>query len=135
MMQLVALLLMATSELAFCAVAGLTGNLWLAVPCLVVAGCAESLYTTTNTTILQLVAPEHLRGSMAAVLQLSFLIMPVGGVIAGTAADYYGAPIVGGVFTSIAVCETIAILLLSSRMRNLRLSDLTRDPAHAAAAH
>mgnify|MGYP003336031035 CR=1 FL=1 len=35
-------------------------------PLLVIAGCAESLYTTTNTTILQLVAPEHLRGSMAA---------------------------------------------------------------------
>jgi MFS family permease len=127
MLQLVALLVMAGMEFAFCIVAGLTGNIWLAVPCLVVAGTAESLYTTTNTTVLQLAAPEHLRGSMAGVLQLSFLVMPVGGLIAGTAADHYGAPPVGAVLTATAFSCGLAILLLSSRMRNLRLSHLTRE--------
>lgn len=125
MLQLGALLVMASCELAFCIVGGITGSLWLAVPFLVVAGAAESLYTTTNTTILQLVAPEHLRGSMAAVLQLSFLVMPVAGLVAGAAADRWGAPSVGMAFTSIAVCATLAILVLSPRMRRLRLSDLT----------
>ena len=128
MLQLVALLVMAGAELAFCIVAGLTGNLWFAVPLLVVAGTAESLYTTTTTTVLQLVAPERLRGSMAGVLQLSFLVMPVGGLLAGTAADYVGAPAVGVVLTFTAFCCGLVILLGSARMRDLRLSDLTRDP-------
>ena len=127
MLQLVALLIMAGAEFAFCVVGVTTGQLWFAVPFLVVAGIAESLYTTTNTTVLQLVAPEHLRGSMAALLQLSFLIMPIGGVVAGTAADRFGAPAVGMVFTSSAFSCGLAILLLSSRMRNLKLSDLTRE--------
>lgn len=131
MLQLVALLVMSAAELSFCVVAGLTGNLWLAVPCLVIAGTAESLYTTTNTTVLQLAAPEHLRGSMAAVLQLSFLVMPIGGLLAGTAADYVGAPIVGVALTLTAFACGLAILLLSPRMRNLRLSHLTREPGRA----
>ena len=127
MLQLVALLVMSAAEFAFCVVAEMTGNLWLAVPCLVVAGTAESLYTTTNTTVLQLAAPEHLRGSMAGVLQLSFLIMPIGGLLAGTAADYIGAPKVGAALTFTAFCCGLAILLFSSRMRNLRLSHLTHE--------
>ena len=127
MLQLVALLVMSGAEFAFCVVAGLTGSLWLAVPCLVVAGTAESLYTTTNTTVLQLAAPEHLQGSMAGVLQLSFLVMPIGGLIAGTAADHVGAPLVGAVLTATAFVCGVAILLLSPRMRNLRLSHLTRE--------
>ncbi len=131
LLQLVALLLMAGAELTFCVVAVMTEQLWLAVPFLVIAGVAESLYTTTNTTVLQLVAPERFRGSMAALLQLSFLIMPIGGVIAGTAADHFGAPAVGMVFTGAAFAWALAILLLSPRMRTLRLSDLTREREQA----
>ncbi len=127
MLQLVAILVMAGAEFAFCVVAAMTGDLWLAMPFLVIAGAAESLYSTTTTTVLQLVAPEHLRGSMAGVLQLSFLIMPIGGLIAGSAADVWGAPTVGAVITAIAFAWGLAILLFSSRMRNLRLSDLTRE--------
>jgi MFS family permease len=127
MLQLVALLVMSGAEFAFCVVAGLTGNLWLAVGFLVLAGTAESLYTTTNTTVLQLAAPEHLRGSMAGVLQLSFLVMPVGGLLAGTAADFYGAPLVGAALTATAFVCGLVILALSPRMRNLRMSHLTRQ--------
>ena len=130
LLQLVALVIMASAELTFCVVGVLTGQLWLAVPFLIVAGIAESLYTTTNTTVMQLVAPEHLRGSMAALLQLSFMIMPVGGVVAGWSADRFGAPTVGVAFTGTALTFALLILVFSSRMRNLKLSDLTRD--HAA---
>ncbi|RLT40825.1 MAG: MFS transporter [Chloroflexi bacterium] len=132
MLQLVALLVMAGCEFAFCVAAAMTQSLWLAMPFLVIAGTAESLYTTTNTTVLQLVAPDHLRGSMAGVLQLSFVVMPIGGLIAGTAADYYGAPAVGMALTATAFACGLAILLFSSRMRHLRLSDLTRQPSRTS---
>ena len=127
MLQLISLLIFSISETVFSILAWWTGSLWIAVPFLVIAGVAESLYTTTNTTVLQLLAPEHLRGSMAGVLQLSFLVMPVGGLIAGTAADHVGAPIVGAVLTAIAFTCGLLILAFSSRMRNLRLSHLTRE--------
>ena len=129
LLQLVALVVMAACELLFCIVGVLTGHLWIAVPFLVVAGIAESLYTTTNTTVMQLVAPEHLRGSMAALLQFSFMIMPIGGVVAGWGADHFGAPVTGMAFTTTALASALAILAFSSRMRNLKLSDLTRARA------
>ena len=64
---------------------------------------------------------------MAGVLQLSFLIMPIGGLAAGSAADVWGAPMVGAVITAAAFACGLAILLFSARMRTLRLSDLTRE--------
>jgi MFS family permease len=127
MLQMVALLIFSGSEVIFSILAGTTGNIWISVPFLVIAGTAESLYTTTNTTVLQLLAPEHLRGSMASVLQLAMLIMPIGGIIAGASADVFGAPAVGATITFIAFSIGASILALSPRMRGLRLSHLTQE--------
>lgn len=127
MLQMLALLVFSICETIFSILAWYTGNLWLAVPFLVVAGTAESLYTTTNTTMLQLLAPEHLRGSMASVLQLGFLVMPIGGMAAGASADAFGAPAVGAVMTFAAFAVGLAVLVLSPRMRELRLSHLTQE--------
>lgn len=127
MLQLIALLVFSISETIFSVLAWYTGNLLIAVPFLVVAGMAESLYTTTNTTVLQLLAPEHLRGSMSSVLQLAMLIMPIGGMIAGASADVFGAPVVGATMTFIAFSIGLSILILSPRLRGLRLSHLTQE--------
>jgi MFS family permease len=127
LLQLIALLVFSLSEVIFSILAATTGNIMIAVPFLVVAGTAESLYTTTNTTVLQLLAPEHLRGSMASVLQLAMLVMPIGGLIAGTSADFFGAPAVGATMTFIAFSIGLALLVFSPRMRKLRLSDLTGE--------
>jgi MFS family permease len=137
MLQMVALLMVALlifsgSEVIFSILAGTTGNIWISVPFLVIAGTAESLYTTTNTTVLQLLAPEHLRGSMASVLQLAMLIMPIGGIIAGASADAFGAPAVGATITFIAFSIGASILALSPRMRGLRLSQLTQQQTSAS---
>ena len=133
MLQLVSLLIFSISETVFSVLAWWTGDLWLSVPFLVIAGVAESLYTTTNTTVLQLLAPEHLRGSMASVLQLAMLVMPIGGMVAGVSADVFGAPAVGATMTFIAFAIGLTILVLSRRMREMRLSHLTQEPTSAAA--
>ena len=125
-MQLIALFIFSLSETAFSILAAVTGNIFLCTPLLIIAGCAESLYTTTNTSVLQLLAPEHLRGSMASVLQLSFLLVPIGAMIAGWAADYFGAPAVGATMTFTAFSIGFAVLLFSKEMRSMTLSDLTK---------
>jgi len=128
LLQIIALLVFSLSETIFSILAGWTGSLWIAVPFLVIAGAAESLYTTTNTTVLQLLAPAHLRGSMASVLQLSFLLMPLGGLAAGSSADVFGAPAVGATITFVAFTIGALMLALSPRLRGLRLSALTAQP-------
>lgn len=126
LVQLCSLFIFSLSETVFSLLAWTTGNMLIATPFLVLAGIAESFYTTTNTAVLQLLAPERLRGSMAAVLQLSFLCVPIGSMIAGTAADFFGAPAVGAVMTFSAFCVGFSILLFSPEVRNLRMSKLTQ---------
>jgi hypothetical protein len=79
---------------------------------------------TTNQTVLQLLAPDHLRGRLTSVIQMVQLINPVGIFAAGAFADHYGPVSVGVVFSLCAFSLTAAIFLFSSRMRNLRLSEL-----------
>lgn len=129
LLQLVSVLVFAGSEATFSIIALVTGNLFLAIPFLVTAGAAESLYTTTNTSVLQLLAPENMRGSMTSILQMSFVFVPIGSLWVGFGADQFGAPAMGIATTLTAFSIGLAMLLFSPRMRELRLSHLTRQSA------
>lgn len=124
LLQLLALLVHSLAHIFFCVVAYRTGRIWLALPFLIVAGIMESLHMTTNQTVLQLLAPDHLRGRLASVLQLAQLINPLGVFAAGSFADHFGPVAVGGALSLCAFFMTTGIFLFSSRMRNLRLSEL-----------
>jgi len=124
LVQLVSLLIHGLAHAGFCVIAYLTGRIWLALPFLVLAGTMESLHMTTNQTVIQLLAPDHLRGRLTSVLQLVQLVNPVGIFAAGALADHFGSVSVGVAFSLCAFFLTAAIFLFSSRMRNLRLSEL-----------
>jgi len=124
LVQLVSLLIHGLAHSGFCIIAFWTGRLWLAIPFLVLAGTMESIHMTTNQTVLQLLAPDHLRGRLTSVLQLAQLINPVGILTAGALVDQFGEVRVGIVFSLAAFLMTSAIFVFSSRMRNLRLSEL-----------
>jgi MFS family permease len=124
LVQLVALLVHSMAHALFCVVAYLTGQIWLALPLLVLAGTMESLHLTTNQTVLQLLAPDHLRGRLTSVLQLGQLINPIGVFAAGSLADHFGPVAIGVTFSLCGFLLTASIFLFSSRMRDLRLSEL-----------
>jgi MFS family permease len=124
LVQLLALLIHSLAHTLFCVAAYWTGRVWLALPFLVVAGTVESLHMTTNQTVLQLLAPDHLRGRLTSVLQLTQLINPLGVFAAGSFADHFSPVAVGVAFSLCAFFLTAGIFLFSSRMRDLRLSEL-----------
>lgn len=124
LVQLISLLIHSLAHAAFCVMAYWTGRIWLALPFLVLAGTAESIHMTTNQTVLQLLAPDHLRGRLTSVIQSVQLMSPVGIYVAGALADRHGPVLVGIVFSLCAFLLTAAISLFSSRMHNLRLSEL-----------
>jgi len=126
LVQLLSLLIHSLAHAGFCAMAWWTGRIWFALPFLVVAGTVESIHMTTNQTVLQLLAPDHLRGRLTSVIQLVQLLNPIGIYAAGAFADHYGPVSVGIVFSLCAFFLTAAIFLFSSRMRNLRLSELPK---------
>jgi MFS family permease len=66
-------------------------------------GFSNQLYMTTIGGILQLHLPDQLRGRVMGIYGLAWELMPVGGMIAGTIAEYGGAPLavaVGGFLVS-----------------------------------
>ena len=124
LLQLGALFTYSFSQGAFSVVGAITGQLWFAVPFLATAGASEAVFNTTNQTVLQLVAPDHLRGRVVSVLQLGPMLMPIGIMFAGVMADIVGAPAVGTGLSTIAFCIGLGLLLFSPRLRRLRLSQL-----------
>ncbi|MFQ5902394.1 MAG: MFS transporter [Candidatus Binatia bacterium] len=66
-------------------------------------GLANQVYMTTINTILQLKLPDQLRGRVMGIYGLTWDLMPVGGTISGTIAEYAGAPVavaIGGFFVA-----------------------------------
>jgi MFS family permease len=128
-MQLIALAIYSLSQATFSVFALVFGEMWVALPFLLIAGAAESVSNTTNQTVLQLLAPDALRGRINAALQLSPMLWSLSVLVAGAMADRTGAPTVGIVFSMAGFFVTIAITLFSPRMRNLRLSRLREERA------
>jgi MFS family permease len=124
LVQLISLLIHSLAHAGFCVVAYSTGRLWFSLPFLVLAGTMESIHMTTNQTVLQLLAPDHLRGRLTSVLQLTQLINPIGVFAAGALADHFGPVRIGTIFSVCGFFMTAAIFLFSARMRDLRLSEL-----------
>ncbi len=122
--QLIAVLIYSMAQALFSLVAGLTGELWPATVFLFIAGAAEAMYLVTNQTVVQLLAPEHLRGRLTSVLQITFILNPLGSLFAGAMADIVGAPAVGTFMSLCAFALAVGILVFSSRMRALRLREL-----------
>jgi MFS family permease len=68
-----------------------------------VLGMVSQFYITAINTVLQLNLPEQLRGRVMGVHGLTWDLMPVGGMFAGTIAEFAGAPTavaVGAVFVA-----------------------------------
>jgi len=66
-------------------------------------GMVSQFYITAINTVLQLNLPEQLRGRVMGVHGLTWDLMPVGGMIAGTIAEFAGAPAavaVGAIFVA-----------------------------------
>jgi MFS family permease len=124
LLQLYAFFLCSLGQGSFAVFGSLTGSLWVGVAMLFLAGIGGSLFNTTNQTVVQLIAPDHLRGRITSVMQVQPLCMAVGTLTAGALADYLGVVTVTAVFNFTAFGIAFCVLVFSPRMRNLRLSQL-----------
>ena len=119
LVQLASLFLLAVSLIgfAFCT------KVWTASLLLATAGFFESIFMTSNQTLLQLSIPDNLRGRVTSVVNLSAALAPVGGLIAGVGSDLLGGPkIITIVLASTAAGIAVIVFFVSSTIRNYRLS-------------
>jgi MFS family permease len=127
LVQLASLFFLALSlvGVAFC------NQVWAASILLACSGFFESIFMTSNQTLLQLSIPDELRGRVTSVVNLSAALSPVGGLLAGAGSDLLGGPkpitiLMGSCAAGIAVIT----LFISSTIRNYRLSQgIESNPA------
>ena len=65
--------------------------LWVALPLLIVSGCATIIIVTSSNILLQSLVPDNLRGRVMALYSMSFIgVLPVGSLVAGGIAHLVG---------------------------------------------
>lgn len=121
-LQLASLFLLSATLIAF----AFSSNLLVALLFMALAGFFEIIFLTTNQTMIQLSIPDSLRGRVTAVVNLTWILSPLGSLMAGVGSDLLGGPkMITIVLASMTVGVTLFVLLFSPTVRNYRLSQGT----------
>jgi predicted MFS family arabinose efflux permease len=119
LLQLGSLFLLSVSLICF----ALSNTLIVSLLFLALSGFFEIIFLTTNQILMQLSIPDGLRGRVTSVVNLNMAIMPLGNLVAGIGSDLLGGPkMITIVFAGITIAIVILVLLLSTTVRNYRLS-------------
>ncbi len=118
LIQLGALFLLSLSLIGF----ALSSIFWISLVCLAVSGFFEMIYLTSNQTLLQLSIPDALRGRVTGIVTLNAGLMPIGALIAGVGADFFGPQLMTLLLSGSAGLVSVAVYFSSSIIRDYRLS-------------
>ncbi len=91
----------------------------LSMGILFLIGVATDLYLTTTGSVLQLYLPDQLRGRVFAIYGLTWGLMPLGGMILGTTAEFAGAPIAVVLAGVLVTATAVYIAMTKPKMRRL----------------
>jgi MFS family permease len=118
-LQLVSLFLLSLALIAF----AFSSTLPVALAFLALAGFFEIIFLTTNQIVIQLSISDNLRARVTAVISLTWILSPLGNLLAGAGSDLLGGPkMVTIILTGAAAAIVILIFLFSPTVRNYRLS-------------
>jgi MFS family permease len=82
-------------------------------------GVSSQFYMTIISAILQMNLPNQLRGRVMGIYGLTWDLMPIGGMIAGTIAEFAGAPIAVGFGGFMVAGMALAVMLFRPNIRRL----------------
>ena len=91
----------------------------LSMGILFLIGVATDLYLTTTGSVLQLYLPDKLRGRVFAIYGLTWGLMPLGGMILGTTAEFAGAPVAVVLSGLLVTATAVYIGVTKAKMRRL----------------
>jgi MFS family permease len=118
-LQLVSLFLVSLTLIAF----AYSSSLPVALALLALAGFFEIIFLTTNQTLIQLSISDNLRARVTAVVNLTWILSPLGSLLAGAGSDLLGGPIMITIILAIVAAVIVIIISLASpTVRNYRLS-------------
>jgi MFS family permease len=98
----------------------LSRNFVLSAGLLPFIGFAMVTQSATTNSLLQTIAPDHLRGRVMAVFSTMFVgFAPLGSFQAGLVAQHYGAPIALIIGSAVMTLSIVLVLLLRPQVKNL----------------
>jgi MFS family permease len=71
---------------------GLSHWVWLSLACAFISGIFMTTYQTQDQALLQLSAPRHIRGRVMSFYLINRATVPIGTLLAGALAHYFGGP-------------------------------------------
>ena len=108
---------------AFCLVTGyadvLPGAYPLAMLAVFTASMFSSIFMISQMTVLQLRVPDHLRGRVMGFHGITYSLMPLGALLAGTVASYTSPPIAIAIGLTVYLAIIAAIAISQAEVRNI----------------
>jgi hypothetical protein len=92
----------------------------LALVILVLVGIFQMLFLASTATILQLIVPDRLRGRVLSLYMLDRGFMPLGALLAGTAAHFFGAPLTVAAMGALVIVLTGLVAWRIPAIRRLK---------------
>jgi predicted MFS family arabinose efflux permease len=98
----------------------LSSSFALALGFSVVGGAAEMAHASSNMAMLQIGAPEAMRGRISALLMLNPAFISLGALVAGPLADAAGVRNASIILAAAALAAIVLLYLVSPVLRELR---------------
>ncbi len=92
---------------------------FLSFPFLVVFGVMHTAFSTVNTTIIQGLAPDNLRGRIMSWREVAFGLGPTGSIIFGAIAQATGVQISLGILGAVVIIPSLFLIAWLSRFREM----------------
>jgi len=93
--------------------------LWLSLVLLLLVGAANSVFTALRSTLVLLIVPDHLRGRVMALRELSWGTTPLGMLLLGVLAEAWGAPAGTAILAGVGAVIGVIAMLSMARIRRL----------------
>jgi len=110
---------------------GLSHWVWLSLVCAFISGVFMTTYQTQDQALLQLSAPRHIRGRVMSFYLMSRATVPIGTLLAGALAHYFGGPVAVRLMSLSAL--GLILLVIATHPGFLRLKVYLQDDPDAHA--
>ena len=91
----------------------------LALPLVLISDVFASVFNTVNSTTINLLIPDAVRGRVMSLMMMSFGLTPLGTVPVSAAAQAWGAPVAVAGASVLTALLVLAFYLLSPALRNV----------------
>jgi MFS family permease len=98
----------------------LSPTLVIAIAFSVIGGAAEMAHASSNMAMLQIAAPEEMRGRISALLMLNPAFISIGALVAGPLSDAVGVRNASTILAATAIAAVLVLYAGSSSLRELR---------------